>query len=341
MGQTVGNNEWAANVYLFEQTDLVLAETDNVPLQQLANRTRFLYERMGRITQLYDVVDISASVALDNSVLGKLVNVTGTDNVVITLPLPGINNYPEGGLIFFACSLGSGKSLTVKTSNIVGPGGVDGIQFYGQPTGELYLHSAEHLILVRKGMFWHVVTCSPGMIETGDEFMSRAVRRNTLIKQGQLVSRQDFPRLFKWVQSLTEGVTTEANWFSLQFQFKGFFTLGTDGTNFRLPDERGMFERALDLGRGVDVGRQDNVAGGFEDDALKQHTHEYVDRYYPENNPNIPNKIALPVNYNNRIGSNDTDYDNTHSAFIAANTGNTGVEETRPKNIGKYPLIKI
>lgn len=59
-----------------------------------------------------------------------------------------------------------------------------------------------------------------------------------------------------------------------------FAVIGTvfgagDGVNtFNLPDDRGVFERGWDHGRGLDAGR---VFGSYQDDAFQGHTHQTVE----------------------------------------------------------------
>lgn len=337
MGQTAGLNQWDENVYLFEQTDLVLAETDNVPLQSLANRTKYLQQRIGLMTRLDGVVTASnAAQTIDATAIGKLISATGNDNIRINLA--AANTFPANTVIPVACSVINGKCLTIAAA------GTDKINQFGELWQEIYLHGHEHVMLMRSGTTWEIISCSPGLLETGDEFMARYQRANTLTKMGQLVKRADFARLFRWLSKLETGITTEANWQS-NARYRGFFTNGTDGTNFRLPDDRGMFERALDLGRGEDVGRLDaDVPGSRENDEIKSHAHAFRDRYLAEQSgigSLAPNKETIPTNYNNKLGSGDTDQDNSYFLYIDKETGNTGGLETRPKNVGKYPLIKI
>jgi hypothetical protein len=49
------------------------------------------------------------------------------------------------------------------------------------------------------------------------------------------------------------------------------FGAGDGSTTFNLPDARGLFVRALDLGRGIDIGR---VLGSYQADQVGSHTHQ-------------------------------------------------------------------
>lgn len=69
----------------------------------------------------------------------------------------------------------------------------------------------------------------------------------------------------------------------------------------------------------------------IQDNNLPEHFHPYRDRYYAEANLNsqlVPNREAMPNNYNNRHGSGDSDNDNTHFLYIDTDTGNNVTENT-------------
>jgi hypothetical protein len=93
-----------------------------------------------------------------------------------------------------------------------------------------------------------------------------------------------------------------------------------------VPDLRGMFLRNLDLSAGIDLGRPSNAAGDYEADDFKAHDHS------------VP---PIPLEFE------DVDRGVNHSDFSIDNvdgskrTGLTGGLETRPKNMGLLPLIKV
>lgn len=101
-----------------------------------------------------------------------------------------------------------------------------------------------------------------------------------------------------------------------------FAAIGTtfgdgDGFNtFNLPDLRGEFVRGWDDGRGVDAGRE---FGSWQADELKRHTHDYVEWY---NRKSYDGGSSTPV-------SNRT-----------SQTGETGGDETRPRNVALLACIK-
>jgi hypothetical protein len=96
----------------------------------------------------------------------------------------------------------------------------------------------------------------------------------------------------------------------------------------RLPDDRGLFDRYLDLSRGLDLNRLHDYAGGLEQDQIKSHQHFG----FGEGFSTWPLGVQGP---NNKLGSAASDSDN-----YLYGTTNTGGDQTHPKNVGKIPLIK-
>lgn len=116
-----------------------------------------------------------------------------------------------------------------------------------------------------------------------------------LVRDGSAISRAAYADLFAII-----GTT---------------YGVGDGVTTFNLMDDRGLFERGWDDGRGYDTGR---VFGSEQADEFKAHTHSHI-----------------------RWGgggaglNGGTDYNTT-----TATTGSAGGDETRPKNRAYLPIIK-
>ncbi len=97
-------------------------------------------------------------------------------------------------------------------------------------------------------------------------------------------------------------------------------TYGGDGvTTFAVPDDRGLFERGLDLGKGVDAGR---TLGSEQGDDFKSHTH--LSGLLASGQPG--SEASLLVDYPGGSGNK-----------VSSSTGGA---ETRPKNRAYVPIIK-
>ena len=94
-----------------------------------------------------------------------------------------------------------------------------------------------------------------------------------------------------------------------------FYGPGNGSTTFNLPDARGEFLRGWDDGRGVDAGR---VLGSWQADELKAHTH-------PE---------TRTVDGGSGYPGGDG------GSLLNTDTGSTGGDETRPRNIAVLFCIK-
>lgn len=340
MGQYAGQSNFGANIYEYDVTDAVIGGpngTANKPLHDLADRTQWLKDQVGLIERLSGDVVLTASAPIVEALTGSLITVyaTGINN----FQLDDVHSFTPGSIIPFSSFANPGC-----VNNILTQAGQTIFDTDGGKS-KISMHHKEQLILVAFTDHWKVIY-GPGNFNcVGEEVKARKALNNTLPLKGQLLRRDQYPRLWEWVNSnltMFQEIVTESLFFTYGYTYQGCFTNGDTVSTFRLPDERGMSERMLDLGRGVDILRQHNFAGGYEADGNKAHNHNFIDRYFAESGDqfsNTPKYIQLPNNGGN-IGSGRSDGGNNFAPYVDDVTSTTGNGETTVKNVAKLSLIK-
>jgi hypothetical protein len=315
MGNIAGDPIWEDNIYQFEETDVVDGGPDgidNVPLGQLANRTQFLKNATGSFD---DITLVTATKVLTKSdIFHKLVAIhANTASIACTLPV--LNNSTDKGTRanIMAYAVAKQVSIISAANNIV---------FAAGTRGTIYLGEMESLQLFWTGTQWFIIAFTGNLLDVGRFEWGYSLLPNTLIANGQVVNRADYPRLWQYIQTVAGSLFDDFTWANSP-GFKGFFSSGNGSTTFRLPDLRSMFIRGLDFGAGIDFARNNSNPGGYEADAFKSHSHNYNPGDQPGRSDNANDRdVMLP---GGQIRATDA----------------VGDLETRPKNIGLLPLIKI
>ena len=342
MGHYIGQDIYPDDIYTFEETDIVRGGdegTDNIPLKELADRTTYLYNRMGAIRRLQGdrIITNDDNITAEDS--GKAIVAIVSSESTLTITLSALHAFPPGAIVSVSTFM-LGLTGVVKIVGTNGQGFYDPLSV-GSIASSLFFHNKEHVLLVASGTHWKVLYASDSSYMAGEETKSRRLLRNTLIPNGLLLKRALYPRLWMFVQSLTMGqeVTTDINWLSgitdNILYYRGLYSIGDGVSTFRIPDERGMHERMIDLGRGVDVYRSHNYPGGYEKDGVLDHYHltninrnsqDYVDGNAP------PNNIGTAYQNGTKIM--------TGSAYSLDGNTRLGQIDNTVKNIGKLFLIK-
>lgn len=311
-------DNFPVNVRNYDVTDPVIGGptgTANKPLQDLADRTFYLKKRLNRIE---DEIVLTSNASIDATLFGHLITVYSSG--LVDIQLADVATFPHGAVIPFSSFCNPGCVVNLKTT----PG-----QTVFDTDGGLsviHMHHKESLCLIALTTHWCVQYMNGNFTCAGEEVKGRKEIINTISLKGQLLQRNRYPRLWKWVQTnltMWQELCDEALWFLDATTYRGLFTTGDGLTTFRIPDERGMFERMLDAGRGIDFDRAHNFAGGYEVDELKQHDHDI-----PGEGGGSLNLQSVVTNANSDEGYNQK-------------TAKTGGSETRPKNTGKLNLIKF
>lgn len=177
-----------------------------------------------------------------------------------TATLPLASGCPVGGSYSIRVPVAGATLLASGSDTIVTPS--------GEVLSGLQLSRGETLIITRNAENNWYVTSIGGRQPAGQLafFAGNAAPSGWLKLNGAILSRTAYSALWAYAQS-TGGVVSDSEWL---LNYWGRFSSGTDGSNFRLPDARGMFIRAFDDGRGTDFGR---AWGTYQESQNLSHTH--------------------------------------------------------------------
>lgn len=320
MSTLAEDSNWEAGIYLLEETDLVKGGIEGIANRQareLANRTLWLKNSQRGFSDQLTLITANKTLTYPE-IINKLILINAAASVQLTLP--NIDTSVIG-------AKASIQNDTLFTATIAGT-----LRFDVANRSNIYLAAGETIELVWIGDKWLVRDFVGNLKDVGNTFFDYKERLNTLICNGATVSRAVYPRLWEFVQTLGSSLITDINWTSVPTN-KGFFSSGNGSSTFRLPDLRSMFIRGLDLSAGVDTERAVDLPGGYESDEFKSHRHTSGSPY--QTNPSITSPDIYSKRLNAELtGSQDYSYVNKYTEL-------TGGLETRPKNIGLIPLIKV
>lgn len=318
---------------LYDLVDLVKGGDDgdaNMPLKVLFNQTFWLFNRQGIIipkikngNYTYQESDVNVLFCFHISANS-------------TFSIADVTTLPVGSVIRISTRIPAIKALTVKCF------GTQKIYSGAEDDSEIYMHDGESIKLVAAssssgefGDHWEVMDAVGNFFTAGQELLSRKLAHNATILDGTFFNRADMPRMTKFALSLPAGaITDDITWNSNPGGvpvYRGLFSTGNGSTTLRKPDDRGLFNRNLDLGRGLDNDRFPAAAGGYADDAIKSHslTVENMSRRgYPKGSGD---RFSTQNNF-----FIDKAQDNQYKALTVSYAGK---DETRPKSIGKISQI--
>lgn len=260
--------QWVDNVQLVETTDVVLggaSGTANVATKQLADRTAFLYDLAGRFE---DVDLLVANTGATTHTLVKsethrrYVEVYFANNVNYTLTLGNIDNYAIGDIVH----IGAFSTINYLHNVRVIPYGSNKIIDYTGEITQFWMYSGENAMLVKySGTEWKMLHFEGNHYKVGDEMMAYREKRGAILRNGALLERAKYPRLWAWAQGFPNTqLLSDAVWDAPADPGvptrirpnRSMWSTGDGTTTFRIPDDRGLFERALSLGSGNDPDRQ-------------------------------------------------------------------------------------
>ena len=309
--------------------------TSNDPIEKLIDNSVFLESRMGRYDKVLIQSDNYTWVAAEKR---SFLSFVLTQNK--TCQLPDVSTIAVGTRVAIATTIPTALTANKCLKVRCGTTNSDMINNGSSVVPYLYMHDGERIVLVAAGNYWEVESANGHFDSVGDSFGSRKQRKNTAICDGSLMSRSDNGRLFDFLLTLTDGqqILDDATWLSDPFRYRSCFSWGdgdnANGTSFRLPDERGMSDRYLDLNRGIDFARQHDFPGGYEADGIKKHCHTFPG----DDELGYADSVTWPAR---SVGPNwNKDYAGRGGNAKYWQTSDTGATETTIKSIGKIPLIK-
>lgn len=267
------------DISIYDITDPVIGGptgASNDPLQKLSDRTRYLFNRLGR----RDIRIITGAASITPADRFKLIKVNAAAN--ITISLDAVASFPVGMEIPFKIKCPVAKAVTIAPA-------AGSIEDGNKTWAPLWACDGDEFKLVavdtdadNTADLWMLVDAKGNFEIAGTDGLVRVQPRNSFIAQGEIKDRADFPRLW---DAVSAGAIADATWNS-DIRYKQFFSTGNSTTTFRFPDMRSMVWKGLDLGRGLSLGRLDNVAGGLELDAVLEHYHNTTF------NPNADNQTG-------------------------------------------------
>lgn len=263
--------------------------------------------------------------------LNQLISIRA-DNSIITVTLPDVDDVPDNTIIPIETTILNNWQARITTQNS------QYIYMRNNNYTSVYMGKSEVLWLYRADDGWYVINDFARNYDcVGKPQASYNVGYNELLCSGSLLSRDAHPRLWNELQWFGASVVSESVWQTtsatvagrtVDRPYRGCFSTGTDGTNFRLPDLMNVTLRGVKSTSGSDSERYHNKPGGFQRHEFEEHTHA----------------IDYELNGTDGTANGQHIWDNTGewngggTNTIAINAA--GGAETRMDNVGVLWVIK-
>lgn len=325
MANLAESGQWENGIYQIEEADVVRGGDPqsggvaNRQAQQLANRTKYLYDNFSKrktvtIKQISQSTQLTLSDVVDKDVV---LDIAGSGKT-ITVNTSGITD----GIVISFTALGANRNA-VKIEM--------GLPIEGTPDDEFktdfWLHGGESFSAVHYRGKFYMIGGNIHLENIGEVLYGYTPQSFCLPANGAIVNRADFPRLWQMIGKYAK-IVTDTEWLSGNGLNSGYFSSGNGTSTFRVPDLRGLFIRGLDAGRGVDLDRNSSTFkdGSFQTDAIKKHKHQLDDIH--------PYGGFADVGGGFDGGGNNFKWRKNE-------TFEFGSYETRPQNIALTPYIRF
>ena len=333
-------SRWETGIYQWETSDPLQAGPngiDNRPTRELANRTRWLYDELGRVKarmddpNFYKSITVSDSKALFDA--GNYLHIgadTAGGYICNKKTNKGIQIKNDGTLQYDGSDIITSRKVSQDPDDYTGTTVPSSFAlkkaFVNSITrgGAIGLGGAAHRIAIG----WD----TPGLVAKVDN-----QTMNVGVPTGAIAYFAHATVPFGWLKANGAAVsrTVYANLFALIGTTYG---AGDGRTTFNLPDLRGEFIRSWDDGRGIDSGR---VFGGAQSDAIRNITGEIGLIQRTDINEYVAPSGAFAElrKVSGYIGRGAADDWLTITNFSASNVVPTAAEN-RPRNIALLACIK-
>jgi hypothetical protein len=270
---------------------------------------------------------ITANESLDNTDLDQaLIIQSATSKINVKLPL--LATIGDFKFVYLYSCGGSHKNAVIATQ------GSDKINYNGDK-GEIILGQCEALKVYKAFGKWQVDNDLPGVRQAGELLYNYFKDElNTLECKGQLINREDYPRITAYVNTLdADSVVTDSAWTSTfqtidgvtVYTKKHCFSSGDGSTTIRLPLLNNTVLKGID--------GTTRKAGSFQMDQILDHAHG------TPHSSNTPNTNSGYVSGSNKVN------DETNKTGGAINTDGSAMvrkgNENLVRNAGVYALIRI
>lgn len=275
---------------------------------------------------------VTADTPLTNADCGKSILIMGIGtHLQITLPLLAtVNDFQTFN--FNSCG---GNHINVNIVTL----GTDGIQ-RKIPVGEVILAQDEQLRIYKALDNWQVDYISPTVDMVGQVIYSYDKNElNTVLANGAIYQRADLNRLFKWMFYLPDISVSDSIWPNVtngNAINRGYYTMGTNGNDFRVPDLT-----TYGIVRNVDGNSR--LAASLQPQNIGQHDHVTHGKGGIPSDGNTFRFLSRLLG-NKRYaagGGNDSLGGDTNPDTVMRTGDNSTDPENRMSNTGIYCLIRI
>lgn len=220
---------------------------------------------------------ITADTTLDSTYYLNRIKLNGVGpRLVVTMQ--SISDIPDGKYFYFVDQEDGAQSQT----KLVTPDG--SFKWAGNTTSEIWVGKGEFLWIEKQGANFEVVQAHSGLTSVYERFSSTGLDHlNAMAEDNALYDADDQPRMYWYLTNkLLAGTfviddTLDAGGYVRPANKQGQFIISTTKRKFRMPDTRGLSDKALtrfdQIGWGLDAGRAVDYPGGFEDEMVGPHTH--------------------------------------------------------------------